>query len=78
MKLICAQEDYVARTGETLAKSFIPLKSSDSMVVELRKWLDHVGHGMPFFQGWEKSKVRRSVWSKVTFDASSECMTPPP
>lgn len=58
MKLICAQEDHVARTGKTLAESFIPLKSSDSMVVELRKWLDHVGHGMPFFQGWEKSKVR--------------------
>ncbi|CAB1115876.1 unnamed protein product [Ectocarpus sp. CCAP 1310/34] len=56
MKLICAQEDHVARTGKTLSESFLPIKSSDVMVVELRKWLDRVGHGMPFFEGWQKSK----------------------
>ncbi|CAN0589672.1 unnamed protein product, partial [Ectocarpus sp. 12 AP-2014] len=52
MNLICAQEDYVARTGKTLSESFLPIKSSDVLVVELRKWLDRVGHGMPFFEGW--------------------------
>ncbi|CAN0492450.1 unnamed protein product, partial [Ectocarpus sp. 12 AP-2014] len=56
MNLICAQEDYVARTGKTLSESFLPIKSSDVLVVELRKWLDRVGHGMPFFEGWKKSK----------------------
>lgn len=58
MGLICAQEDYVARTGETLSDAFLPIKTSDGLVVEYRKWLDRVGHGMPFFQGWKKSKVR--------------------
>lgn len=61
MGLICAQEDHVARTGQTLQDSFIPIKSSDGLVVEYRKWLDRVGHGMPFFQGWKKSKVRVGV-----------------
>lgn len=61
MGLICAQEDYVARTGETLQDAFIPIKSSDGLVVEYRKWLDRVGHGMPFFQGWKKSKVGVAV-----------------
>lgn len=70
MKLICAQEDHVARTGQPLSKAFLPIKTSDSLVVELRKWLDHVGHGMPFFTGWNKSKVyriRRSLFSYVVF-----------
>lgn len=57
MSLICAQEDHVARTGAPLSESFLPLKSSDAMVLELRKWLDHVGHGMPHFTGWKKLKV---------------------
>lgn len=57
MALICAQEDHVARTGQPLSESFLPLKSSDTMVVELRKWLDHVGHGMPHFTGWKKLKA---------------------
>lgn len=59
MQLICAQEDHVARTGQSLSESFLPIKSSDALVVELRKWIDHVGHGMPHFIGWTKSKVCR-------------------
>lgn len=55
--IICAQEDHVARTGQSLSESFLPIKSSDGLVVELRKWLDNVGHGMPYFTGWKKSKV---------------------
>lgn len=62
MGLICAQEDHVARTGKTLSDSFIPIKSSDGLVVEYRKWLDRVGHGMPFFQGWKNSKVSVAVF----------------
>lgn len=55
--MICAQEDHVARTGQSLADSFLPIKSSDGLVVELRKWLDRVGHGMPHYTGWKTSKV---------------------
>ncbi|CAM9510854.1 unnamed protein product [Discosporangium mesarthrocarpum] len=61
MGLICTQEDHVARTGESLSKAFLPIKTSDTLVVELRKWLDKVGHGMPFYQGWQTSKSSISV-----------------
>ena len=67
VKLICAQEDHVARTGQPLAQAFLPIKTSDTLVVELRKWLDHVGHGMPYFTGWNKRKVqlvRARVWEE--------------
>lgn len=57
MKLICAQEDHVARTGQSLSEAFLPIKTSDTLVVELRKWLDHVGHGMPHYVGWKTRKV---------------------
>lgn len=58
MKIICAQEDHVARTGQSLSEAFLPIKTADILVVELRKWLDHVGHGMPFYVGWKTRKVR--------------------
>lgn len=57
MAQICAQEDHVARTGQSLSKSFLAIMGSDKLVVELRKWLDHVGHGMPHYTGWKTSKV---------------------
>lgn len=56
MKLICAQEDHVARTGQSLSEAFLPIKTADTLVVELRKWLDHVGHGMPHYVGWKTRK----------------------
>ncbi len=58
MKLICAQEDHAARTGQSPSEAFLPIKTADTLVVELRKWLDHVGHGMPYFVGWKARKVR--------------------
>lgn len=58
VKLICAQEDHVARTGQPLSQAFLPIKTSDGLVIEIRKWLDRVGHGMPHFTGWNKRKVR--------------------
>jgi hypothetical protein len=50
--LITTQEDHFARNPErTLADEFILLSSSDKFVGAYRRWLDRVGHGMPWFQG---------------------------
>jgi len=57
MGLIASQEDYVARTGESLKEAFLPIKSSDGLVLEYRKWLDAVGNGLPFYAGWQTSKL---------------------
>lgn len=50
--LITTQEDHFGRNPErALADDFLLLKSSDRFVGEYRKWMDRVGHGMPWFQG---------------------------
>jgi hypothetical protein len=50
--LITTQEDHFARNRDRqLADDFLLLSSSDQFVSAYRKWLDRVGHGMPWFQG---------------------------
>jgi hypothetical protein len=52
MGLITTQEDHFARNRDRqLADDFLLLGSSDKFVSAYRKWLDRVGHGMPWFQG---------------------------
>ena len=55
--LITTQEDYFTRTGRNLSQDFLLLKTSDLFVGQYRKWLDSVGHGMPWFQGLSRSSV---------------------
>lgn len=50
--LITTQEDHFSRNPDhSLKDDFLLLKSSDVFVGAYRKWLDRVGHGMPWFQG---------------------------
>lgn len=52
MGLITTQVDHFARNpGRTLGDDFLLLGSSDKFVGAYRRWLDRVGHGMPWFQG---------------------------
>lgn len=37
----------------SLSAAYLPLRSSDAFVVQYRKWLDLVGHGMPWAVGWD-------------------------
>ncbi|GFH58515.1 hypothetical protein CTEN210_14991 [Chaetoceros tenuissimus] len=55
--LITTQEDYFTRTGRNLSQDFLLLRTSDLFVGQYRKWLDSVGHGMPWFQGLSRSSV---------------------
>ena len=56
MGLITTQEDHFARNpGRTLRDGFLLLSSSDKFVGAYRRWLDRVGHGMPWFQGLDTS-----------------------
>lgn len=58
IQLICAQEDHLARTGETLEQACLPLQTSDTLVVAFRSWLDSYGPSMPFYEGWRSHSVR--------------------
>jgi phenylpropionate dioxygenase-like ring-hydroxylating dioxygenase large terminal subunit len=50
--LIKTQEDHFKRNpGRLLVDDFLLLGSSDRFVGEYRRWMERVGHGMPWFQG---------------------------
>ena len=54
--LIATQEDHFhRRRGREPVQDFLLLQSSDTFVGAYRKWLDRVGHGMPWFQGLARS-----------------------
>jgi hypothetical protein len=42
--------------GRSLKEIYLPLKTSDTFVLEYRKWLDKFGSGLPFYQGYSTSK----------------------
>lgn len=49
---------FLAAQNETLVRRMVPtenlylnIRSSDTMVVEYRKWLDKIGHGLPYYFG---------------------------
>ena len=57
--LITSQEDHLARSGKSFAQShLVVLASSDRFVLAYRRWLDAVGHGMPWAIGWDTSSHR--------------------
>ena len=75
--LITSQEDINARESsrvgqpQSLSESWLPISSSDLMLVQYRKWLDRVGHGMPFYQGFQTASALPST-SATPMDTTSD------
>lgn len=57
MGLISSQEDHFKRTNRNLNEDFLLLDSTDKFVGVYRRWLDSVGHGMPWFQGLSQAST---------------------
>ncbi len=55
--LIQGAQEEIERLGQNLKEVYLPLKTSDTLVVEYRKWLDKFGSSLPFYQGYETSKL---------------------
>ncbi len=53
---ILGQQEYVEKSQQSLQKLYLPLKTSDLLVMEYRKWLDRFGSSLPFYQGYSTSK----------------------
>lgn len=51
MGFLSSQNEVLVRRGVPTKDLYIVLKSSDTWVLELRKWMDLVGHGMPYYIG---------------------------
>ena len=75
--LITSQEDINARESyrrgeaQALSDSWLPISSSDLMLVQYRKWLDRVGKGMPFYQGYDTASSAPSTSAQPT-DSTSD------
>lgn len=56
MTLLVGQNAQINRLGESLKQIYLPLKTSDTLVIEYRKWLDKFGSLLPYYQGYSTSK----------------------
>jgi phenylpropionate dioxygenase-like ring-hydroxylating dioxygenase large terminal subunit len=52
---IAGQQRQIERLGRSLKEIYLPLKTSDTFVLEYRKWLDKFGSNLPFYQGYSTS-----------------------
>ncbi|MCO5577424.1 hypothetical protein L7F22_031256 [Adiantum nelumboides] len=51
MAFLASQNEVLNREGLPTSRLYLNLRSSDVFVLEYRKWLDKVGHGMPYYIG---------------------------
>lgn len=51
MAFLSSQNEVLVREGKPTKDLYLNLKSQDVFVEEYRKWLDKVGHGMPYYYG---------------------------
>ncbi|MDZ8239470.1 MAG: Rieske 2Fe-2S domain-containing protein [Nostoc sp. ChiQUE01a] len=57
LELIREQQMQIESLGKEMKELFLPLKTSDMLVIEYRKWLDKYGSDLPFYQGYETAKL---------------------
>ncbi len=52
MAVVVGQHEQIERDGAQVRDIWLPLKTSDRLVVEYRKWLDAFGADLPFHRGF--------------------------
>ncbi|MGI2902771.1 Rieske 2Fe-2S domain-containing protein [Tolypothrix sp. VBCCA 56010] len=56
LQLVVQQKAEIERLGQSLKQVYLPLKTSDTLVLEYRKWLDKFASSLPYYQGYSTSK----------------------
>lgn len=51
MGFLSSQNEILMKEKQPTKKLYINLRSSDTWVIEYRRWMDKVGHGMPYYFG---------------------------
>ena len=54
---IMAEQNLFEHSNKTIKEIILPLKTSDILVIEYRKWLDKYGQTLPFYEGYTTSKL---------------------
>ncbi len=57
LPLIQSQQQMVEKSRDSLQKLYLPLKSSDALVIELRQWFDRYGDSFPYYQGYTSQRT---------------------
>ncbi|MBD2432030.1 MULTISPECIES: Rieske 2Fe-2S domain-containing protein [Fischerella] len=65
--VIARQQQQIEQLGKSLKEIYLPLKTTDTLVIAYRKWLDQVGDGLPFYQGYATSKYPEEKISPNNF-----------
>ncbi|NES81577.1 MAG: Rieske 2Fe-2S domain-containing protein [Moorea sp. SIO2B7] len=55
LPLVVGQQTQVNCLEKSLKELYLPLKTSDLVLIEYRKWLDKYGSLLPFYQGYKTS-----------------------
>jgi phenylpropionate dioxygenase-like ring-hydroxylating dioxygenase large terminal subunit len=62
---IVGQQNEIYRSDQQLKSLYLPLKTSDELVIEYRKWLDRFGQSIPFYEGYETSQKSNHPGDKI-------------
>jgi phenylpropionate dioxygenase-like ring-hydroxylating dioxygenase large terminal subunit len=57
MAVVIGQHEHIERAQGRLGDLWCPIRTSDFLVLEYRKWLDRFGRNLPFYRGYESSKA---------------------
>jgi phenylpropionate dioxygenase-like ring-hydroxylating dioxygenase large terminal subunit len=73
MGVVIGQYEAIERSKRPLRELWQPLKTSDRLVIEYRKWLDRFGRDLPFYRGFAsfKSSVDDPFFVKAPTDRHS-------
>ncbi|MGB3694884.1 MAG: Rieske 2Fe-2S domain-containing protein [Spirulinaceae cyanobacterium] len=71
LALIVGQQRYIESSGKTLKEAFLPLKTSDTFVLEYRKWLDKYAQELPYCQGYTTTKKAKGNGEPMATDRLS-------
>ena len=56
MGVVVGQHEEIETADKPLSDAWLPIKTSDRLVVEYRQWLDKYGANLPFFRGFRTAK----------------------
>ncbi len=56
MNVVVGQHEEIENSGGALSNVWLPIKTSDRLVLEYRKWLDRYGDALPFYRGLISAK----------------------
>ena len=73
MGVVIGQHEHIERAQGRLGDLWCPIRTSDRLVIEYRKWLDRFGANLPFYRGYDSVKQgdRESLFANARSDRYS-------